>query len=240
MAAHGKHHRLVFFDQRGSLRSPADLDDVCFPNLLDDLATLHDALGPKRVQLIAHSAGTVLALAYLASRPERVGGMLLLSPHPRMIRPELLEEAQLHQEQYQRRQEFAARPEVAAELARQGVDTEGDLDPRASMVRWRIRLAAANCYRVDRWHVDPWPGHSFYKDDVGFRIADSMPSNFDPRPAMAAHDQPIHMVLGDHDFADMGARTWRDRMPLGDVQLTSCPAPDTTRGSTDPYRSIDS
>lgn len=223
LAPHVKDHRLVFFDQRGSLRSPAKLDDVCFPKLVDDLGTLHDALGTERVHLIAHSAGAVLALAYLAARPGRVGGVVLLSPHPRMIRPELPDEAQLHQEQYERRQEFIGRPAVAAEMAKHGVETEEGLDPRASMVRWRIQLAAANSYRIDRWHVDPWPGHSFYKDDIGSRVADSMPSDFDPRPAMTAHDQPISIVLGDHDFADMGARTWRRRMPLGKVQLHVLP-----------------
>lgn len=223
LAPHAEKHRLILFDQRGSLRSPAKLEDVSFDRRLDDLATLHDALGTERLHLVAHSAGTALALAYLAARPERVGGIVLLSPPPRMIRPGNPELPRLHEEQHQRAKDFFDRPAVAAELAKHGVDKDEGLDPRASMLRWRIQMAAANCYHVDRWHVDPWPGNTFYNNDVGLRVAESIPSDFDPRPAMAAHDQPIHIVLGDHDFVDMDARTWRGWLPLGKVRLHLLP-----------------
>lgn len=46
----------------------------------DDVIALADALGLDRVDLLAHSAGTRLALAVAARHPHRVGSMALVTP----------------------------------------------------------------------------------------------------------------------------------------------------------------
>jgi pimeloyl-ACP methyl ester carboxylesterase len=46
----------------------------------EDLDRLRDHLGQPRVLLIGHSAGTRLALAYAASHPDRVAGLVLVTP----------------------------------------------------------------------------------------------------------------------------------------------------------------
>ena len=53
-------HRFVFYDQRGSLRSPCALEAVRFEAHVADLETLRAELGLERVSLFAHSMGTVL------------------------------------------------------------------------------------------------------------------------------------------------------------------------------------
>lgn len=75
----GKHH-LVFYDQRGSLRSPAGTHEVSLPKLVDDLEALRQELGQDKLVLLTHSMGATTAMAYLARYPERVRGLVLTAP----------------------------------------------------------------------------------------------------------------------------------------------------------------
>ncbi|WP_420455735.1 alpha/beta fold hydrolase [Rubrivirga sp.] len=72
--------RFVLYDQRGSLRSPAPDSTITLGRLVADLDALRDDLGLDRVTLVAHSMGNHLAYAYLAARPERVRGLVLVGP----------------------------------------------------------------------------------------------------------------------------------------------------------------
>ncbi len=74
----GDTHRLVFYDQRGSLRSPAPDSTITLQRLVADLDGLRQDLGVDRVTLLAHSMGNHLAYAYLAAHPEHVRGLVLV------------------------------------------------------------------------------------------------------------------------------------------------------------------
>ena len=75
--------RFVFYDQRGSLRSPAPDSTISLGRLVADLEALREDLGLGQMTLAAHSMGNHLAYAYLAAHPERVRGLVLVGPvHP--------------------------------------------------------------------------------------------------------------------------------------------------------------
>jgi proline iminopeptidase len=73
------------FDQRGCGRSenkpPYDM-----PSAIADLDGLRIACGVERWNLIGHSWGCCLALAYAVEHPDRVTSMVLISPHQLMGR----------------------------------------------------------------------------------------------------------------------------------------------------------
>jgi proline iminopeptidase len=77
--------RCVLYDQRGRGGSTADALDKAHINLaasVADLEALRAHLGLERMTLLGHSWGAMLAAAYVAAHPERVGRLVLVGPGP--------------------------------------------------------------------------------------------------------------------------------------------------------------
>jgi pimeloyl-ACP methyl ester carboxylesterase len=76
---------LLRFDLRGTGVSelPADRDSLTFPRLADDIEVLRARRGLDTIDLIAHSAGCFVALAYAARHPGRVSRLVLVTPSGR-------------------------------------------------------------------------------------------------------------------------------------------------------------
>jgi proline iminopeptidase len=74
-----KRVRMVYLDQRGSGRSerPKDEKHYSLALLESDVDLIRRELGVEKVVLLAHSAGTPIALDYAADYPERVAGLIL-------------------------------------------------------------------------------------------------------------------------------------------------------------------
>ena len=54
--------------------------------LVDDVGALIDASGARRVQLVGHDLGALVAWSYAARHPDRVAALSTLStPHPRRL-----------------------------------------------------------------------------------------------------------------------------------------------------------
>ena len=100
-------YHLVFYDQRGSLRSPYNVydnggSDQCPDSLIsldahvEDLEHLRTELGLDQLTIVAHSMGTFIAMSYLEKYPDRVKGLVLVSPGlpPRPVTDETLKKQQ--------------------------------------------------------------------------------------------------------------------------------------------------
>jgi len=201
-------YRLVFYDQRGSLRSPCSEALISVEKHVEDLERLRIALGLERMTLFGHSMGTTLAMAYLNRYPERVKGLVLASlsaPRP----PKTPAEISLAQEQETAKRAFFERPEVAAELRRHGLDRpSNELSDKERSAVWRIRFAAANLYHVDRWRQLKG-GIAYYSESAGRAAEKSMPKEYDFTPALAAHPCPVWVIEGDHDFGPLTVKYHR-------------------------------
>jgi pimeloyl-ACP methyl ester carboxylesterase len=77
-----RHRRLFVVDQRGSGESgdPADPATLRVDRLVEDVEALRVHLGLERMDLLAHSAGAVLATMYAAVHPQRLSRLLLITP----------------------------------------------------------------------------------------------------------------------------------------------------------------
>ena len=74
--------RAVRYDQRGNGRSAPAVapDGMTMAGRAAELASLLDALGIDRAHLFCHSTGCGIGLAFAASSPDRVAGLVLVNP----------------------------------------------------------------------------------------------------------------------------------------------------------------
>ncbi len=81
MAELATDHRLVFYDQRVSGRSSADLepDEITLERFIGDIEGLREFLGVGRVHLMGHSFGGMLAMHYALRHPDRLHSLMLVS-----------------------------------------------------------------------------------------------------------------------------------------------------------------
>ncbi|WP_432013695.1 alpha/beta fold hydrolase [Streptomyces cucumeris] len=95
------HHRLITPHLRGTGRSATPHDPATYrcDRLVPDVEALRAHLGLDHVDLLAHSAGTNLAIRYAEHHPDRVRKLALITPSPMAlgitITPELRRETAL-------------------------------------------------------------------------------------------------------------------------------------------------
>ncbi|MGP4099484.1 alpha/beta fold hydrolase [Nonomuraea sp. KM90] len=76
------HRQLIMLDLRGTGQSavPKDTGSYRCDRLVDDVEALREHLALDRMDLLAHSGGTNLAMLYAARHPERVSKLVLIGP----------------------------------------------------------------------------------------------------------------------------------------------------------------
>jgi proline iminopeptidase len=74
-----RRHRVIFYDQRGVGRSPAlTTNQTCtLSDQIEDLDALRASLGFERVDMLGHSWGGYLAMAYTARHPQHVARLII-------------------------------------------------------------------------------------------------------------------------------------------------------------------
>jgi proline iminopeptidase len=74
--------RLILLDPRGVGRSADPVDPATFraDRLVSDVESLRAHLGLDRMDLLAHSAGSILATLYAAGHPQRLSRLILVTP----------------------------------------------------------------------------------------------------------------------------------------------------------------
>lgn len=85
------HRRLVMADPRGTGGSavPEDPGTYRCDRLVDDVEALREHLGLDRLDLLAHSAGTNLAMLYAERHPDRIERLALITPSPYAVGVEI-------------------------------------------------------------------------------------------------------------------------------------------------------
>jgi proline iminopeptidase len=75
-------YTLRLLDNRGTGSSelPADRDTLAFPRLADDVEAVRRALGLDRVDVLAHSAGCLVTMAWAAAHPSAAAALVLVTP----------------------------------------------------------------------------------------------------------------------------------------------------------------
>lgn len=106
----GTRHTLIYYDQRGTGRSSAELVDsvMSFDAFVEDVDALREALGYDRISVLGHSFGSLIALEYARRYPDRTRALILMNP---------VEPGSRFQEETARRQEERTSEDVRDEMA---------------------------------------------------------------------------------------------------------------------------
>jgi len=209
-------YHFVFYDQRGSLRSPFPDSLITFNHHIGDLELLRKALGLEKLTLVGHSMGAVLAGAYAAKYPARIGQLILAAPAPLKNPLPEADQALQHQGQ-QAAQAFLNRPAVTQELNKYGLNRKAPaLSSPEETSRFRIEFAKRMLYDVGKW-PRLTGGRALYKGNVFELTAKTYPpSGWDYVQAFAKGAYPVSIIAADHDFLDFNnllARRWAREVP---------------------------
>lgn len=213
---YNKYH-FVYYDQRGSLRSPVKNDSlITAMSHVDDLEKLRKELQVKKLNILAHSMGTWVSSAYLNKYPANVKSMTLLGlVWPKQDMTD--EENKLYNASDDAYSKFISRKEVKEEMESEGL-TKKKLSSREQSYKWQIRFASANIYDIKKWR-NLKGGMVFFNQKASTAAGRSMPQDYDWIQAFKNNPQvPITVINGSHDLVDFGGvlhKTWLE--PLSNV-----------------------
>jgi len=214
--------RVVFYDQRGAGGStrPAS-GDYGLAAQVADLDAVRRELGAERVHLVAHSWGTVVALAYAEAHPDAVASLILVG----MGAPTAAED----QRSFGAR--FGARKQA---LIKAGVVPSSRPAPKGEdcMPAFDAILPA---HFADARHPGARRLAGTYHCEVG-RATTAAAGNWDFRNFLGSLQMPVLMVIGDADAnypgASVAARlvprsqlAWGELRACGHFPWIECPEP---------------
>lgn len=208
--------RFVFYDQRGSLRSPAKLEDISIDKHIEDLEALRIQLGEERINIFAHSMGTVLAMLYLKKYPNRVKKLILTGAFP--IQTENFMD--LFQNKFNAAVEKLVTREVW-KIEKEKIAPDGKpANDRQATDLWKIDFASANIYRAEKWRQMKG-GQSFYKGSVGSKTSSTLPKGWDLTGIISKHSFPVTYIQGEKDFIDLEVENHKKQLTsLKNVELS--------------------
>lgn len=217
-----KDFHFVYYDQRGSLRSPVADSLITAQAHIEDLEALRKELGIKKMNLFGHSMGTWVANAYLNQYPDHVSKMTLLGlVWPRLRENMNEEEQKLDDQAGEAWSAFIRRDAINEQYKIEELDKR-ELNSREATHRWRIRFASVNMYDVSNWR-NIKGGLVFYNQKAGTAAGSTMPRSYDWINTYQKNPSvQITVVNGTHDFVDFGGKLhskWLQPMSNVDYNL---------------------
>jgi pimeloyl-ACP methyl ester carboxylesterase len=186
--------RLVLLDLRGTGRSamPQDLGSCRCDRLVDDVEALRRHLGLDRLDLIAHSAGTNIAVRYAERYPQRIASLTLIAPSPTAVG--IAVTADVRRDTALLRREEPWFPDAFAAL-------EAVVAGQATSGSWQ----AVAPFRYGRWDATAQAHRAAEDTQRNAEAAAVFGSEgaFDPdstRAALARLDRPVLLLAGEVDL----------------------------------------
>jgi pimeloyl-ACP methyl ester carboxylesterase len=201
--------RFVFYDQRGSLRSRVHPDSVSMFKHVEDLELLRQSLGLERLNLISHSAGTLLALEYLKLHPNRVRDLVLVGalPHKNGSKYFDAEYAEFWKNLAEDTKRFKERDAVRVEQEKAGANAP------IKSAKLQAQLALIRQVGAERFHVKEWRKELPMRVNPQAARATSITTNFeyDYSSLPANHPYPVTVINGEFDYTvgPRGSPLWK-------------------------------
>ena len=192
-----EHLELVLLDPRGTGGSdrPADPRGYAIDDYADDVEELREHLGLERIDLLGHSHGGVVAMAYAARYPERVGRLILASTLARFP-PE--QETAMHEAMAKHADEPWYEDASAALAAEQAGDFSSDEELGELAVR-EFPFYFADFGDKERAYLDTLRDEAPNADTL-LLFNKEIFESFDLRPELGKITAPTLVVTGELDF----------------------------------------
>jgi pimeloyl-ACP methyl ester carboxylesterase len=208
-------HHLVFYDQRGSLRSPCPDSLVSLPDHVRDLEQLRQALHTPQLNLVAHSMGTLVAMSYAQAYPARVNRLVLVGALPAKVADQDKFWESTRSAQQDTARNGGVRRAFTALLRENGLSRADYARHRApSVSRYyylrQFPFAATNVYHYERWQQVK--GCYLYKAAAGSAASSTVPARWDFTAVLAKLPVPATIIHGRQDFIPI--RLHREVLPL--------------------------
>ncbi len=188
--------RVVFYDQRGNGRSsPLAPGQSCtVADQIDDLDAVRARVGAEKIDLLGHSWGGFLVMAYAARHPEHIAHLMIVDS----AAPKWQDTVFLFKDIYPETVEREDRMAFAVELGDPKA-VKADLGEYMSMLFYSAEKRAAFLAHVDDYH---------YAQAVN-RALDTDARRFDLNPELPKFSFPTLVVTGRYDFNVAPSVAWK-------------------------------
>ncbi len=210
-----KYH-FVFYDQRGSLRSPCSDSLVSLANHVEDLEHLRKEMNLDKLLIIGHSMGTFIGMNYAEKHPDNIKGLVLIASVPAKGSDTTMMGEKFQKSVLQRWE----RQEVLDTLKTHGLKVEdwGTYNSKQSSTLHRITFAATNTHHVKNWRK--LQSAFYYRENAGAMAAKSIPSNWDFTKALEKLQIPITVIQGDDDYLPINMNEdWLQKVSKAELKM---------------------
>ena len=209
-----KKFRFFLYDQRGSVLSYTDKENLTFQKNVEDLHALVKALKLKNANIFCHSMGTLVGMEFTKQHPELVSHLVLAGT----IVPKAEGDESVFTERYGEQVHFLQNREEVIELLQpyrdKGIDSlrkvvrdDSPFSHKELTEHWRIQFASTNIYDVSKYHLLKG-GMAYYKPD-GAAIAETVDFNYDYRDVLNDKTKTT-IINGDYDFLDFNGEVLKE------------------------------
>lgn len=197
LAALGEHFSLIMLDPRGTGGSdrPADVNAYTIDDYVADVEALRAHLGVPRMDLLGHSHGGVVAMAYASVHPERIDRLVLASTLARFS----AEQAQAMTAAMEARSGEPWYADARAALEEEQGGGPGDDAALGALVLRELPFYFAHYDAAAAAYAAVLAGESVNGDALGLFNREVMPA-FDLRPGLPRITAPALVITGDADF----------------------------------------
>jgi proline-specific peptidase len=218
LAGLGASRTLVLVDPRGTGASetPAEPRAYATEDYVADLEELRRHLGVEQFDLLGHSHGGVVAMAYAAAHPARVRKLVLASTLPRFQQPQQQAMEALMETRSEEPWYDDARAALDAEQAGE-FETEDEL---AALVRREMPFYVARIGDTERAYLDAIANERPNRDALKL-FNDEIFESFDLRPELARLEAETLVITGELDFicGPVSAHEIADALPAAELAI---------------------
>ena len=181
-----KKRPIIFYDQRGTGSSPATKDQTyTLADQINDLEDLRAHLGADRIELLGHSWGGYLVMAYAAQHPEHISHLIIVDSAAPKFKDTIFLFESVFPEGIERQQ----RVNFAEEM--------GDKKAEDTDLREYFSMLFYSAQNRDKFLATVSPG--VYKKDINEAVEKDI-ERFDLNPEIRKFKFPTLVITGRYDM----------------------------------------
>jgi proline iminopeptidase len=213
---HSDKNRFIFFDQRGSLRSPAPDSLIIFRKFVNDIEQIRKEFKLPEVNILAHSNGSTIALDYLYHHSDKVKKLILIGCPLSIIGGEYFQNLEEPINKYRVQLELwqnNVNKNIEAQKEIYNLKDNDTLSGIQQTLLQKILYAANHTYLMTEIEKTE---NAFFNPDVFKALQQNMSSEdwakrtSNMSEALAKSLIPIYLINGEHDFVDPLGHVWKE------------------------------